>query len=152
VNTALPPVEDFPTTRARFVSATINTQCAGCHSLINPLGFAWENFDAVGRFRAEERSTPVDATATIPTSTPTPVDGLAELSRVLATDPKVRSCLARQFSAWALRRPVDDAQFCAVRPHADGFYEPSGPLASLVKAVLASDSFRAPATPTEGTP
>ncbi|MFT3712995.1 MAG: DUF1588 domain-containing protein [Archangium sp.] len=152
VNTALPPADDFPTTRARFVSATTNTQCAGCHSLINPLGFAWENFDAVGRFRSEERSTAVDATATIPASTATPVDGLADLSRVLASDPKVRSCLTRQFSAWALRRPVDDAQFCSVRPHADGFYEPSGPLSSLVKAVLASDSFRAPATPTEVTP
>jgi hypothetical protein len=152
VNTALPPVDDFPTTRARFVSATVDTQCAGCHALINPLGFAWENFDAVGRFRAEERSTAVDATATLPTSPPAPVDGLSDLARVLASDPQVRSCLTRQFAAWALRRQVDDGQFCAVRAHADGFFEPSGPLSSLVKAVLASDAFRAPAAPTEVTP
>lgn len=152
VNTALPPAENFPTTRARFVSATVNTQCAGCHSLINPLGFAWENFDAVGRFRSQEGTTAVDATATLPTNPRSDVDGLADLARVLASDPTVRSCLTRQFSAWALRRHVDDQQFCAVRPHADGFYEPSGPISSLVKAVLTSDAFRAPATPVEVAP
>lgn len=152
VNTALPPAEDFPTTRSRFVSATVNTQCAGCHSLINPLGFAWENFDAVGKFRTQEGVTAVDATANLPTNPRADVDGLAELARVLAADPTVRSCLTRQFAAWALRRQVDDQQFCAVRPHADGFYEQAGPISSLVKAVLASDAFRAPSTPVEVTP
>jgi hypothetical protein len=39
------------------------TACAGCHAvLINPLGYATENFDAVGRFRTEQGTRPVDAT------------------------------------------------------------------------------------------
>ncbi|MGV3624447.1 MAG: DUF1588 domain-containing protein [Archangium sp.] len=144
VNTALPPADSYPTTRARFTEATQNDSCKSCHALINPLGFSMENFDAVGRFRTDESGNAVDATAKIPTSPRVDVDGLAELSTTLSKDPAVRSCLARQFTTWALRRSIDQRQFCEVRARSKCFFEEAGPIASLVRAVLTSDNFRNP--------
>ncbi len=53
------------TTRERVSLQTRATQCMACHRVINPLGFALENFDAVGRFRTRDRDKPVDVTATL---------------------------------------------------------------------------------------
>ena len=50
------------TTRDRVALQTSPESCLSCHAMINPLGFALENFDAVGRFRAEEKGKPIDAT------------------------------------------------------------------------------------------
>jgi cytochrome c553 len=51
------------TTRERTIKQTGDPACQACHTLINGLGFALENFDTVGRFRADERGKPVDASA-----------------------------------------------------------------------------------------
>lgn len=50
------------TTRERVAHQTQEVNCIGCHSIINPLGFPLENFDAVGKFRDYEKSKPIDAT------------------------------------------------------------------------------------------
>ena len=39
--------------------------CAGCHKIMDPIGFALENFDAIGRWRTEEHGEPIDATGTL---------------------------------------------------------------------------------------
>jgi mono/diheme cytochrome c family protein len=49
------------TTRERIALQTRPQACQSCHSMINPLGFAFENFDAVGRFRPTEQGKPIDA-------------------------------------------------------------------------------------------
>ncbi|MEY3457939.1 MAG: hypothetical protein RL215_1096, partial [Planctomycetota bacterium] len=48
-------------TRERVTLQTSPDLCVNCHNLINPLGFALENFDAVGRFRSLEKDRPIDA-------------------------------------------------------------------------------------------
>lgn len=61
-----PLAEDFDptmTTRERVVHQTKEVNCQGCHSVINPLGFSFENFDAVGRFRKKEKDQAIDASA-----------------------------------------------------------------------------------------
>lgn len=49
------------TTRERVTLQTSANTCMGCHSMINPLGFTLENFDATGRFRKEEKGKSIDA-------------------------------------------------------------------------------------------
>jgi hypothetical protein len=147
VNTSLPAAEMFNTTRDRFTTATTVSACRGCHALINPLGFAFENFDAVGRFRLTENGFPVDATAKLPTTPTKDVDGLAELSRVLMNDPQVRACVAKQFSTWALRRAVTQAEYCSMRAQATPFFEQSGSLSGLVTGLLRSEAFSRPSLP-----
>ena len=53
------------TTRERVALQTKGEVCQNCHALINPLGFALENYDAVGRFRTAERDKPIDATGLV---------------------------------------------------------------------------------------
>ena len=57
-----PDVHPGLTTRERVTLQTSPVPCASCHGLINPLGFALENFDAVGRHRREENGRSIDAT------------------------------------------------------------------------------------------
>lgn len=49
------------TMREKITELTREQACMSCHSVINPLGFALENFDAVGRWRTEENDRPIDA-------------------------------------------------------------------------------------------
>ena len=57
------------TTRERVTLQTSPKACQMCHAMINPLGYTLENFDAVGRFRKEEKGKPIDATGTYQTRT-----------------------------------------------------------------------------------
>ena len=64
--------EDHPfdpklTTREKVAVMTSNAACMACHDTINPLGFALEHFDPVGRFRNTEGDKPIDASADFPT-------------------------------------------------------------------------------------
>ncbi|MEI6713104.1 MAG: DUF1592 domain-containing protein [Verrucomicrobiota bacterium] len=49
------------TMREKVTSVTKNASCAGCHSVINPLGFTLEHFDSLGRWRTEDNHKPVDS-------------------------------------------------------------------------------------------
>ena len=69
---ALPDVDagDRPTSvRERLEQHRRNPACASCHTTMDPLGFALENFDAVGHWRQEEAGTPVDASGALPDGT-----------------------------------------------------------------------------------
>ena len=86
-----PLTEEFNpkmTTRERVEHQTKEIGCMNCHSVINPLGFSLENFDAVGRFRTEEKKKPIDV-ATIyktPAGESVPLHGARELADFLAND------------------------------------------------------------------
>ncbi len=118
------------TTRERIVSLTESpgTNCAGCHrTIINPLGFATENFDSLGRLRDEQiffdaRGTelgraPVD-TSSIPMLTDgdeTKADGIADVMRLAAASGKPESCLARNYFRFANgRRDDTERDGCAL--------------------------------------
>jgi hypothetical protein len=60
--TPIPPeLHPSLTTRERILLQTKGPDCQSCHAMINPLGFALENFDAVGRFREVEKEKPINA-------------------------------------------------------------------------------------------
>lgn len=103
-NTPLPPTPST-NTRDRFAEHAENPSCAGCHALMDPLGFALENYDAVGAWRDQDGGKPVDASAEIVDSDIAGrVDGSADLARKLNGSAQVRACLARQWFRFALGR------------------------------------------------
>ena len=110
VDTEPPPVTAATTTRQHFEQLTAAPECQGCHGqLINPLGFAFENYDSLGRFRAREGNLPIDAAASYPFR-----DGkksfkdALELSRLLAASEEANECYARHlFSYFYAREPVE---------------------------------------------
>jgi hypothetical protein len=79
VETDLTPREgEAPKTlRARMEAHQSNPNCAACHRLFEPLGYAMENFDAVGKWRTEEAGSPIDPTGY--TNDGFPLDGVASL-------------------------------------------------------------------------
>ena len=67
--------------RAQMEQHRSNPVCASCHRLMDPLGFALEHFDGVGRWRTTDADAPIDASGVLPDGTA--FRGLAELRRAL---------------------------------------------------------------------
>ena len=100
--------------RERLAEHRANAACASCHTMIDPPGFALENFDAVGRWRILEEGSPVDASGGLPDGrTFTGVDGLEE---GLLKQPEVfAGTLTEKLLTFALGRGVEDYDAPAVR-------------------------------------
>jgi hypothetical protein len=79
-----------------------------CHGVINPLGFTLENFDAVGRYRDEERNKPVDASGSYQTRTgeTKTFRGVRDLARFLADSDEVHSSFTEQLVHHLVQQPV----------------------------------------------
>jgi hypothetical protein len=86
------------TTRERLENSHLAASCQGCHVEFDPLGFAFEHFDHIGRYRMEEQtptgSFPINATTTVALLDGQTVNGQEELVTLLAADPEVRSCVS----------------------------------------------------------
>jgi hypothetical protein len=100
----LPEPQAGQTTRERF-SVHHESPCATCHTLIDPVGFAFEHYDAIGAWRTQDSGKPVDATGSIMLAGgESRFDGAVELMKALAKAPEARDCMATQFLRYALRR------------------------------------------------
>jgi hypothetical protein len=91
--------------RLQMIHQKAGPACAGCHAAIDPMGFALEHYDAIGLWRDQDNGFPVDATGAMPT-TGALFDGAAQLSQVIAADPRFASCVAKQLLTYALGRHV----------------------------------------------
>lgn len=132
------------TTRERFAEHARDPACAGCHALMDPIGFGLEHFDAIGRYRAEDEGAPVDAHGEISGTSDAAgtFTGAVELAALLADSSAVRDCIATQYFRFAVRRTevADDA--CSLAAARDSLDAGSGDLPSLIAAVATSDAFR----------
>jgi hypothetical protein len=96
VDTELPPPsgEEPQTLREQLSEHVSNPTCAGCHSIMDPPGFLFENFDNVGEYRTVfDNGIPVDATGDLDGE---PLQNALELAPVIATHPRLGKCLVRQ--------------------------------------------------------
>jgi hypothetical protein len=93
-----PAPDASKTTRVRFEQHAFDEECVGCHATIDPLGFALENFDGMGKLRTTENGLPIDTAVTIAEGTD--FDGTyadsAALALALSRSASVKACLARQ--------------------------------------------------------
>jgi hypothetical protein len=96
------------TTRERVLLQTRPQACQSCHGVINPLGFTLEHFDAVGRFRAQEKGRPIDASGTYQTRSGQVVrfSGAVDLSKFLAGSEEVQDAIVEQLFHHLVRQPV----------------------------------------------
>jgi hypothetical protein len=155
-NAKPPELQPGMTTRETVEELTQmpGTVCAGCHAqLINALGFATESFDALGRYRTEQKffdatgtptgSKPV-STSGVPhvTATEAPVTNAAELMQQIADSGKVEGCLSRNFFRYTFAR-WEDAQRdgCALESMRKSL-ENGGSIVDLVVAATLDGSFR----------
>jgi hypothetical protein len=100
--------------RERLAQHRANPACASCHRLIDPVGFALEQFDAVGRWRDLDEGLPVDAAGGLPDGSK--FEGVAGLEKALLDRPEwfVRTLTEKLFT-FALGRAPEDFDAPAIR-------------------------------------
>lgn len=100
--------------RARLAQHRENPSCASCHNLMDPVGFALENYDAVGRWRTEEDHLSVDARGGLIDGRE--LDGVAGLEAAILARPELLAAtLAEKLLTFALGRGVTPADGPAIR-------------------------------------
>jgi hypothetical protein len=137
-----PPTQG--TTRERFAQHATDPACSGCHQLMDPVGFGFERYDAVGAFRLVENGRPVDASGEVIGSQDIdgPFDGALGLGQKLAASQEARHCVARQWFRFALGRaetPEDACTLAAVERTLD---ETGGDVKAMLVALATSDAMR----------
>jgi len=118
-----------------------NAACASCHSRLDPLGFALENFDGVGRYRAEEGGSPIDASGSM--SNGTKVTGPAGLKKViLDRKDEFVEVMAGKLLTYALGRGLEYYDQPALRQIRREMAADSDRFSSLVLGVVNSVPFQ----------
>jgi uncharacterized protein DUF1592/uncharacterized protein DUF1588/uncharacterized protein DUF1595/uncharacterized protein DUF1585/uncharacterized protein DUF1587 len=131
------------TTRERFTEHDQNECAKGCHMLMDPIGYAFEHYDGIGRYRTMDNGKPVDSTGVLK------LDGVdhsfadaVELTRVLSTSDTVRSCFAKQWFRFAVGRDDTDGDASSLTAIATAFATNQFDMRDLAPAIAASRSFR----------
>lgn len=89
----------------RFRQHSVNPACASCHATIDPLGFAFENFDAVGVFRTEEAGLPININSQLKLDgTTISISSPQELTAAIADSHQGMECYVRQNFRYGLGR------------------------------------------------
>ena len=131
------------TMRERFEIHSRNPSCFACHGVMDPLGFALENFDTVGQFRARDSDTggDVDSSGVLPDGTK--INGPDDLRAALASRPaQFAQTVTEHLMTYALGRPVDYRDMPVVRQIVRNAARENYRFASIVTQVVASDAFR----------
>ena len=99
LDTSPPAADADGTTREKYEVHSSLPECASCHSLIDPIGFGFEHYDHLGRWRDEEVGQPIDASGDLDGLTFT---GAPELSELLTEDPRFRACFVETWRRWGM--------------------------------------------------
>jgi hypothetical protein len=144
VNNTPPDPDPNLTTRERFNLHTQDPTCAACHQLIDGIGFGFENYDAIGVYRAEENDKPVDASGNIVGTDDIngKFNGVVELSKILAASESVQHCMARQWFRFAFGRIESDDDTAKLKALDDTFRETGFDIRQLIMAIVKNDAFR----------
>jgi hypothetical protein len=118
-----------------------NALCASCHNRMDPIGFAFENYDAIGAWRDKDGGFTIDASGALPDGQS--FQGPAELKRILMGKKDVfRRCLAEKLLTYALGRGLEYYDRCAVDAILEALDSGGDRLSPLVLAVVQSEPFQ----------
>jgi hypothetical protein len=137
-----PDVQPGVSTRERLTEHETNPTCSSCHSMMDPIGFGFEAFDAIGRYRTSDGNQPVDTSGTISMSdVDGSFNGVIELGKKLASSETVRECVSRQWFRFATSRYEQDMDGCSMKGIMDAFNAAGRSLNALPKAIVESNAF-----------
>jgi len=127
--------------RQRMELHRANPVCASCHSMMDPLGLALENFDAVGKWRTlGEGSAPIDASSALPGGAP--FEGPAGLRRELVASDRYVATLTEKMMTYALGRGLEYYDAPAVRAILREAAPDDYRLTQLIVGIVQSTPFR----------
>jgi Protein of unknown function (DUF1592)/Protein of unknown function (DUF1588)/Protein of unknown function (DUF1587)/Protein of unknown function (DUF1595)/Protein of unknown function (DUF1585) len=128
------------TARERFTKHQDDPVCKSCHAAMDPIGFALENFDAIGLWRAQENGVTIDASGGVPGVEGT-VNGAAELASKLATAEAVQTCLAGHWLQFAYGRSQEAGDECVQAAVNVAFHKAGYDIRQLLLALTQTDDF-----------
>ncbi len=140
--TAPPDIEEaLATNRERTENVTSPPSCAVCHDTINPAGFAFEHYDAMGAWRDTDNGQPIDASGALRLGEDTLRfnDGV-DLAKQLATHDQVRDCYATRWTDYALGTTVDPTDPDVAQILKD--FRKNDNVLDLIEAITTSELFR----------
>ncbi len=145
------------TTRDKVHNITNKPACISCHSVINPIGFAFESYDAFGRYRTTGRQTIYSQTtgqviADLPVSAageaqvilgrPQAVRDAVDLSSLIATSGKGEACFAKNYYRYSVRRQESDTgDGCQLGGLYDKLKAPTGGMQEMFKEIAIQPAF-----------
>jgi hypothetical protein len=162
VSTIVDPMIGGRTMRAVQDEFTAQAGCQGCHHYMNPPGWAFEHFDAIGAYRTTDAGLPVDARGSLPpdlldTPAEVPFDGLPDLARAIARSPRASLCHAFYWLTFGVPQLVPDGRvfeaggrvddpsaFAGLAEVVAAFRASGLDIRALIAAVASSPTFLAP--------
>jgi hypothetical protein len=135
---------DGLTQRERLEKHRTEPSCAGCHTLMDPLGVVFEGFDAVGRARTQdEGGKAVDTSSAIAATRDLdgPVADAAALGQALANSQQVRDCYVMQSFRFFYGRDYATADQCSMAELLIAFRDSKQSISELIVALTQTDQF-----------
>ena len=146
-----PEVKPGSTSRERFEQHTKDATCRQCHQLMDPIGFGFENFDGIGKYRTEEAGKPVDARGELLLTSDIngTFVGVPELANKLGTSQQVADCVVTQWFRFGYGRTAQKDDACTIDRLKKTFAASKHDVRELLIQLALTDSFRyrKPVTP-----
>jgi mono/diheme cytochrome c family protein len=129
------------TLRQQMEQHRANPSCAACHARMDPIGFAFENFDAIGAFRAQDGGQPIDPSGVLPSGQS--FKGPGELKQILKGKKDLFSrCLTEKLLTYALGRGVEYPDKPAVDTIVNALPRNDYKFSTLATEIVKSEPFR----------
>jgi hypothetical protein len=137
---SLPPVSGDLTIRQRMELHRADPTCFSCHAQMDPIGFALENFDPIGRFRTMDGKDPVDNRGEFPDGRR--FTGAREMATTISDDRRFRLCVAEKVFTYSLGRQPESYDRCTINRIGIAAVSKDSPMSAVVIEMINSDSFR----------
>jgi hypothetical protein len=150
-----PPLHPDPryTNRELITQSAGASGCASCHRYVDPVGFAYEGFDSVGRTRLADAGKPIDNSGDVVlTSGEVGFNGPVELAHILAGAPQAHRCMGSKWLEYMLGRTLNTEDMASVDAIAGRFDHSDLDLRTAIAAAASSASFLGPGGGTPCTP
>jgi len=143
VNASPPGLDPKKSTKERYSQHSKDPLCAGCHKMIDPIGFGFEHFDGIGRYRENENGHAIDSKGEIfnSASSDGTFQGVKSLSKLLVKSPDVHRCFSLQWLRWAYGVKEDKVMTCMVQDIQKTFVGEKLQLKSLLLALTQTPHF-----------
>lgn len=138
-----PEITPGTTTRQRFAEHESEPACAGCHKMLDPIGLAFEHYDAAGVWRDQEQGLAIDASGDL-TSTDVsgPLNGVVEMTAKLAESDMARECFVRNWFRFSFGRGESDSEAPRMATIAGNFEAAQGRVLDLLVTLTTTPDFR----------
>jgi hypothetical protein len=135
---------ELRTARDRLEAHVTNEACSGCHTLMDPIGLALENYDAIGMYREEENGVQIDTSGELDGISYTDAAGLG---RALGEHPDLGPCLVRSLYRYAVGRGAELGEEELLAALGQRFASSGYVVSDLLREILLSEGFRTTSGP-----